>query len=99
MVSFPLKMLMGFIVASLIALLKKLSSVIIYFLEIKACVPLLKCLERLAKTSAEASKTYQEYNWNAIFKDGSLSKQTIAVIDKYLKHHGPRSASNKHAEK
>ena len=33
--------------------------------------------ERLAKTSAEASKTYQEYDWNATFKDGSLSKQTI----------------------
>ena len=48
--------------------------------------------------SVEASKTYQEYNWNAMFKDGSLSKQTIAVIDKYLKHHGLRTASNKHAK-
>ena len=33
-----------------------------------------------------------------MFKDGSLSKQTIAVIDKYLKHHGLRTASNKHAK-
>ena len=54
--------------------------------------------ERLAKKSAEVSKTYQEYDWNATFKDGSLSKQTIAVVDKYLKHHGLRTASNKHAK-
>ena len=40
--------------------------------------------ERLAKKSAEASKAYQEYDWNAMFKDGSLSKQTIAVIDTYM---------------
>ena len=26
--------------------------------------------ERLAKKSAEASKTYQEYDWNRMFKDG-----------------------------
>lgn len=54
--------------------------------------------ERLAKMSAEASKTYQEYDWNVMFKDGSLSKQTIAVIDKYLKYHGLFTASNKHAK-
>ena len=54
--------------------------------------------ERLAKKSAEASKTYQEYDWNAMFKDGVLSKQAIAVIDKYLKHHGLRTAPNKHAK-
>ena len=44
--------------------------------------------ERLAKKSAEASKTYYEYDWNGMFKDGSLSKQTKAVLDKYLKQHG-----------
>ena len=33
-----------------------------------------------------------------MFKDGSLSKQTIAVIDKYLKHHGLHTASNKHCK-
>ena len=33
-----------------------------------------------------------------MFKDGFLSKETIAVIDKYLKHHGLRTASNKHAK-
>ena len=34
-----------------------------------------------------------------MFKDGSLSKQTpIAAIVKYLKHHGLRTASNKHAK-
>ena len=33
-----------------------------------------------------------------MFKDGSLIKQKIAVIDKYLKHHGLRIASNKHAK-
>jgi hypothetical protein len=38
--------------------------------------------ERLAKKSAEASKTYHEYDWNGMFKDGSLSKQTKAVLDK-----------------
>ena len=54
--------------------------------------------ERLAKKSAEASKTYQEYDWNAMFKDGSLSKQTIAVIDKYLKHHRLRTAPNKYTK-
>ena len=42
--------------------------------------------ERLAKKSAEASKTYQEYDWNGKFTDGSLSKQTKAILDKYLKH-------------
>ena len=34
-----------------------------------------------------------------MFKDGSLSKQTLtAAIVKYLKHHGLRTASNKHAK-
>ena len=34
-----------------------------------------------------------------MFKDGSLSKQTlIEAIVKYLKHHGLRTASNKHAK-
>ena len=34
-----------------------------------------------------------------MFKDGPLSKQTlIAAIVKYLKHHGLRTASNKHAK-
>jgi hypothetical protein len=51
--------------------------------------------ERLAKKSAEASKTYHEYDWNGMFKDGSLSKQTKAVLDKYLKQHGLHIASNK----
>ena len=54
--------------------------------------------ERRAKKSAEASQTYQEYDWNAMFKDGSLSKQTIAVINKYLKYRGLHTASNKHAK-
>ena len=52
--------------------------------------------ERLAKKSAEANKTYQDYDWSAMFKDGSLGKQSKAVLDKYLKHHGLRTASNKH---
>ena len=51
--------------------------------------------ERLAKKLAEANKTYQEYDWNATFKDGFPSKQTTAVIDKHLRHHGLRTASNK----
>ena len=54
--------------------------------------------ERLAKKSAEASKTYQGYNWNRMFKDGSLSKRTKAVLDKYLKHHGIPTVSNKHGK-
>ena len=34
-----------------------------------------------------------------MFKDGSLSKQIlIAAIVKYLKHHGLRTASSKHAK-
>ena len=51
--------------------------------------------ERLAKKSAEASKTYYEYDWNGMFKDGSFSKRTKAVPDKYLKQHGLCTASNK----
>ena len=51
--------------------------------------------ERSAKKSAEARKTYHEYDWNGMFKDGSLSKQTKAVLDKYLKQHGLHIASNK----
>ena len=31
--------------------------------------------ERLAKTSAEGSKAYQEYDWNGMFEDGSLSNR------------------------
>ena len=34
-----------------------------------------------------------------MFKDGSFSKQTlIAAIVKYLKHHGLRTASKRHAK-
>ena len=51
--------------------------------------------ERLAEKLAEASKTCCEYDWNGMFKDGSLSKQTKAVLDKYLKQHGLHTASNK----
>ena len=54
--------------------------------------------QRLAKKSAGASKTYQDYDWNAMFEDGSLGKQSKAVLDKYLKHHGLRTASNKHGK-
>ena len=54
--------------------------------------------ERLDKKSAEASKTYQECDWNAMFRDGSLSKQTVAVINKYVKHHGLCIASNNHSK-
>ena len=35
------------------------------------------------------------HDWNGMFKDGSLSKQTKAVLDKYLKQHGLHIASNK----
>ena len=33
-----------------------------------------------------------------MFNDGCLSKQTIAVVNKYLNHHGLRTASNKHCK-
>ena len=51
--------------------------------------------ERLAKTSSEGSKAYQEYNWNGMFEDDSLRKQTKALLDKYLKRHELPTASNK----
>ena len=55
--------------------------------------------ERLAKKLAEASKTYQEYDWDRMVKDGSLSKQTKAVLDKDLKHYGlPTVSKHKHGK-
>ena len=43
--------------------------------------------ERAEKKSAQAGKKYEDFDWVAMLEDGSLTKQTIAVLDKYLRHH------------
>jgi hypothetical protein len=52
----------------------------------------------IAEASAKAKKKYEGYDWNAMFNYGSLTKQTVAVLDKYLRHHKLHSASNKKAK-
>ena len=47
------------------------------------------------KKAAEAAKKYDQYNWHAMFNDGSLRKETNAVLDKYLKYHHLPIPSNK----
>ena len=41
-------------------------------------------MERLEKSSVKAKMTYQDYDWVGMCNDGTLSKQTVAVLDKYL---------------
>ena len=43
--------------------------------------------KRELKKSAQAGKKYEDFDWVAMLEDGSLTKQTIAVLDKYLRHH------------
>ena len=33
--------------------------------------------------------TYQDYDWVGLLNDGTLSKQTGAVLDKYVQYHHP----------
>ena len=33
--------------------------------------------------------TYQDYDWVGLLNDGILSKQTGAVVDKYVQYHHP----------
>ena len=40
--------------------------------------------ERLEKSSVKAKMTYQDYDWVGMCNDETLSKQTVAVLDKYL---------------
>jgi hypothetical protein len=54
--------------------------------------------QKIAEASAKAKKKYEDYDWKAMLNDGSLTKQTVAVLDKYLKHHKLNSASNKKAK-
>ena len=54
--------------------------------------------QRTAEAAAKAKKKYEDYNWNAMLSDSSLTKQTVAVLDKYLRHHKLQSASNKKAK-
>ena len=43
--------------------------------------------ERAEKKSAQAGKKYEDFDWVAMLEDGSITKQTIFVLDKYLRHH------------
>ena len=43
--------------------------------------------ERLEKSSVKAEMTYQDYDWVGMLNDGTLSKQTGAVLDKYVQNH------------
>ena len=43
--------------------------------------------ERLEKSSVRAKMTYQDYDWVGMCNDGSLSKQTVAMLDKYIQYH------------
>ena len=47
--------------------------------------------ERLEKSSVRAKMTYQDYDWVGMCNDGSLSKQTVAVLDKYIQYHHLKS--------
>ena len=40
--------------------------------------------ERLEKSSVKVKMTYQDYDWVGMCNDGTLSKQTVAVLDKYI---------------
>ena len=42
--------------------------------------------ERAEKKSAQTGKKYEDFYWIAILEDDSLTKQTIALLDKYLRH-------------
>ena len=54
--------------------------------------------QRIDEAAAKAKKKYEDYDWNAMLNDGSLTKQTLPVLDKYLRHHKLQSASNKKAK-
>ena len=43
--------------------------------------------ERVEKKSGQAGKKYEDFDWVSMLEDGSLTKQTIAVLDKYLRHY------------
>ena len=49
---------------------------------------------RIEKASAEARKKYEDYDWNAMLNDGSLTKQTVAV----LRHHQLKCRGNRKAK-
>lgn len=51
--------------------------------------------ERIERTPAQANKTYQDYDWNGMLNDGSLSKQTAAVLDTYINYHQLKSHPTK----
>ena len=65
---------------------------------VKTCLEHLKLLElkkknrkkdRLEKSSVKAKMTYQDYDWVGLLNDGILSKQTGAVVEKYVQYHHP----------
>ena len=45
--------------------------------------------ERLEKSTVKAKMTYQDYDWVGLLNDGTLSKQSGAVLDKYVQYHHP----------
>jgi len=54
--------------------------------------------DKAEKKAAEKVRTYEDYNWIALLDDGSLSKQAVAVLDKYLKFHHLECRGNKKAK-
>ena len=45
--------------------------------------------ESLEKSSVKAKMTYHVYDWVDLLNDGTLSKQTGVVLDKYVQYHHP----------
>ncbi|CAC5368105.1 unnamed protein product [Mytilus coruscus] len=39
------------------------------------------------KRQGEAEKTYEEINWDELFENNLIEKQTVATLDKYIEHH------------
>lgn len=39
------------------------------------------------KREETAEKTYGEYNWNQLFEQNLIEKQTVPTLDKYIAHH------------
>ena len=47
--------------------------------------------ERLEKSTVKAKMTYQDYDWVGMCNNGTLNKQTVAVLDKYIQYHHLKS--------
>ena len=54
--------------------------------------------KKAEKKSAPAGKQHEDFDWVARLEDGSRTKQTIAVLDKYLRHHNKDCQGRKKAK-